>query len=215
MNCYMRITKLGYRILFALYFTFTVFIHIFRTRGTAAPITIKTLVLQKILGFNRTAYWPVHHSSLVTNPRNILIGKGTAPGLSPGCYIQGIGKITIGDYSIIGPNVGIISANHDVFDYRKHTIGSVIMGNYCWIGMNSVILPNVILGDHTIVAAGSIVNKSFPNGYIILAGNPARVVKELDSALCNNFRNTHEYYGDIPENLFNWWKKVFLSHNFG
>jgi len=200
-----------YRIFFAFYYFFSLPIHMFRTRGTAAPISIKTLFIQKILGFNRSAHWPMHHSSLVTNPRNILIGKGTAPGLSPGCYIQGIGKITIGDYTIIGPNVGIISANHNIYDYRKHTIGSVTIGNYCWIGMNSVILPNVILGDHTIVAAGSIVNKSFPHGFVILAGNPARVIKEIDPALCNIFQNPYVYYGYIPEKWFNWWKKLFLN----
>lgn len=203
--------KLFWRLIFAIHFFLFFFNHIYRTRGTAAPITLKILLMQKVLGFNRLTYWPVHHSSIVSNPRNIIIGIGTAPGLAPGCYIQGIGKITIGDYTIIGPNVGIISANHNIYDYRKHRIGSVTIGNYCWIGMNSVILPNVILGNHTIIAAGSIVNKSFPNGFVILAGNPAKVVKEIDPALCNNFQNPYEYYGYIPEKWFNWWKKLFLN----
>jgi len=45
--------------------------------------------------------------------------------------------------------------------------------------MNAVILPGVHLGDHTIVAAGSVVTKSFPQGNCILGGVPAKVVKEL------------------------------------
>ncbi|MBS7109518.1 MAG: hypothetical protein KH076_09760 [Streptococcus sp.] len=46
--------------------------------------------------------------------------------------------------------------------------------------MNSVILPGVILGDHTIVGAGAVVTHSFPDGYCIIGGNPARIIKALD-----------------------------------
>lgn len=212
-NLLIKVKKFNYRILFSLYFTIFLFFHISRTRETAAPITIKTLILQKILGFNRYAYWPVHHASVISHPNNILIGKGTAPGLSPGCYIQGIGKIQIGDYTIIGPNVGIISANHDFYDYRNHINGSVVIGDYCWIGMNSVILPDVSLGDHTIIAAGSIVTKSYPEGYSILAGNPAIVIKKIDPTLCKKYSIKYEYYGYIPCSLFKCWKSLFLNKN--
>lgn len=205
------IYKLLFHICFPFYFIITLPFHMYRTRNTAAPIKLKILNIQKILGINRSAYWPVHHSSVVTNPTNILIGKGTAPGLSPGCYIQGTGKIIIGDYTIIGPNVGIISANHDINDYRKHIPERVIIGNYCWIGMNSVILPNVNLGDHTIVAAGSIVTKSFPEGYVIIAGNPAKPIKNLTKEQCIEYSNEYIYYGYIPEWWFIKWKKLFIN----
>ncbi|MCZ6594930.1 MAG: hypothetical protein O6943_08450 [Bacteroidetes bacterium] len=49
-----------------------------------------------------------------------------------------------------------------------------ITGDYSWAGMNSVILPRVKLGTHTIVAAGSVVAKSFPEGYCVIAGSPAK-----------------------------------------
>ena len=45
--------------------------------------------------------------------------------------------------------------------------------------MNSVILPGVTLGDHTVVGAGSVVTKSFEQGYCVIAGNPARIIREL------------------------------------
>lgn len=182
---------------------------IFKTRGTAAPINLTTFFYQKILGINKKAYWPVHFTSKITGVENILIGIGTAPGLSSGCYIQGISKIFIGDYTIIAPNVGIISANHDVHDYRKHNKSEVKIGKYCWIGMNAVILPGVILGDHTIVAAGSIVTKSFPEGYCVIAGNPAKVIKKLDHEKCIKYKNEFEYYGYIPKNKF---KKFALKN---
>jgi len=93
-------------------------------------VSFKKWFLQKILGINRKAYWPTHFTTVVSNPKNILIGKGTLPGGSPGCYIQGIGKIKMGKYVFVGPNVGIISANHDIYDVRKHNKGEVEIGDY-------------------------------------------------------------------------------------
>ena len=169
--------------------------HWYRTRGTAAPITIKNWVIQKILGFNKNAYWPTHHSSTVTCVQNIKIGIGTAPGLSSGCYIQGTGEIYIGDYTIVAPNVGIISANHSIYDYTQYEIKGVYIGRYCWLGMNSVIMPGVRLGDHTIVAAGAIVTKKFEDGYCILAGSPAKIIKTLDKTRCIEKTNEYKYKG--------------------
>jgi acetyltransferase-like isoleucine patch superfamily enzyme len=52
--------------------------------------------------------------------------------------------------------------------------------------MGSEILPGVKLGDHTVVGAGSIVTKSFPEGHCVLAGNPAVIVKGIDSEKCSD-----------------------------
>lgn len=172
-----------------------IFPSIYETRNTAAPITLKTLFIQKIIRINCDVPWPTHFTSKITHSENIEIGIGTAPGLSPGCYIQGIGKISIGDYTLIGPNVGIISANHIVNDIQKHEKKKVKIGSYSWIGMNSVILPGVILGDHTVVAAGSVVNKSFPDGYVVIGGIPAKVLKKIDKAKVKEPKNQFEYVG--------------------
>ena len=112
-------------------------------------------------------------------------------------------KIYIGDYTQIAPNVGIISANHELNDNRKHAAsGAIKIGKYCWIGMNAVILPGVELGDYTIVGAGSVVTKSFPEGYCVVAGNPARLVKKLDKDQCVEHKSEYEYNGYIPKDRF-------------
>jgi acetyltransferase-like isoleucine patch superfamily enzyme len=164
--------------------------------------------MQKVLGFNRKVYWPVHFTSKINQYKHIVIGVETNPGYEPGCYIQGIGKVYIGDYTRIAQNVGIISSNHDLYDSSRHDHSSVVkIGSYCWLGMNSVILPNVTLGDFTIVGAGSVVTKSFPEGYCVIAGNPAKLIKQLDKDRCKPYKNEPEYIGFVPKEKFEDFRK--------
>lgn len=181
------------------------------TKDTQAPVTLSGWLVQKVLGINREAYWPMHFTSKVGCSYNILAGIASAPGLSPGCYIQGLGKIYIGDYTMIAANVGIISANHDVYDHRKHLAGEVRLGKYCWIGMNSMILPGSNLGDFTVVAAGSVVNKPFLDGHCVIAGSPAKVIRKLDPAECVAYRDQHEYYGFLSAIEFAAFRNKFLK----
>ena len=135
---------------------------------------------RKVLRQNADASWAVHYTSTLIDPKKIRRGKGVYPGDSPGNYIQAINGITIGDYTNIGPNVGIISANHDPLDNQKHLpCPPILIGKFCWIGMGAVILPGVQLGDNVIVGANSVVTKSFEQGHCIIAGNPAKVIKPL------------------------------------
>src|SRR5258706_9821104 len=86
--------------------------------------------IQKVVnvGGNKNAYWPVHYTSTVYDVENIIVGIDAYPGFSKGCYIQGKGGIIIGDYTQIGPNVVIVSANHDPYDSRKHLLAKVNIG---------------------------------------------------------------------------------------
>ena len=168
---------------------------------------------QKIwnLGNNKAAYWPVHYTSQVYDVENILVGIDAYPGIMKGCYIQGRGGITIGDYTQIAPNVIIVSANHDVYDSRKHIEAPVKIGKYCWLGAGAKIMPGVELGDWTIVGAGAVVTKSFAEGYCIIAGMPAIMIKELDKGKCIPFRNKIEYNGYIRSDKFQDYRKRKLN----
>jgi acetyltransferase-like isoleucine patch superfamily enzyme len=172
------------------------------TINTQTPISFELWYNQKVKGHCNDAYWPVHFTSLVINPKNIYCGIETCPGYSPGNYIQAIGKIYIGDYTQIAPNVGIISANHNIYNNSKHIIKNVKIGKYCWIGMGAIILPGVILGDFTIVGAGSIVTKSFKEGYCLIAGNPAKKIKKIEIEKCILNKSNFEYNGYIKHELF-------------
>uniref|UniRef100_UPI004055A5E2 DapH/DapD/GlmU-related protein n=1 Tax=Agathobacter sp. TaxID=2021311 RepID=UPI004055A5E2 len=92
-------------------------------------------------------------------------------------------KIVIGKGCYIAANVGMITSNHDLMELDNHQQGKdVVLGEKCWIGMNSVLLPGVVLGDRTIVGAGSVVTKSFPEGNCVIGGNPAKLIRKLDNA---------------------------------
>lgn len=81
----------------------------------------------------------------------------------------------------MAPNVGIITTNHDILDPGKHVPGKpIVIGDNCWVAMNAVILPGVVLGNGTIVAAGSVVTKSFPQGRCVIGGVPAKVIKLIN-----------------------------------
>jgi len=182
------------------------------TANTQTPVTFKMLFIQKVLGFNRNVYWPVHHSSKIDAPQNILCGIETCPGYMPGCYISGYGKLYIGDYTQISSNVGIITTNHDYYDNRKVVYKRpTIIGKYCWIGMNSTILPGVELGDFTIVAAGSIVSKSFKKGYCIVGGNPAKLMFSLDPVKCVRYESDNKFNGYISNKKFEEYRKRKLK----
>lgn len=141
----------------------------------------KNGIFQKIWGYNRNVAWPVHWTSKILCPKNINPGS-RAPGLSISCYIDGRGGLDIGTNVWIGPRVSIISKNHDLNNYKKYvSTQKVSIGSNCWLGANCVILPGVSLGDHTVVAAGSVVSKSFTEGNLLIGGVPAKILKKLNN----------------------------------
>jgi galactoside O-acetyltransferase len=90
--------------------------------------------------------------------------------------------IVISDNCLIGPNVVIRSSSHNYKDKNMliknqgHTPGEVILHEDVWIGANSTILPGVELSRGVVVAAGSVVTKSFPE-YVLIAGAPAKIIE--------------------------------------
>lgn len=137
----------------------------------------------RLFGANRKIPWPVNPQTIVSHPERLYFDVDNLNLFqTPGCYWQNHdAAIYVGAGSYVAPNVGIITTNHDVNDPGKHMPGKdIVIGKKCWIGMNAVILPGVILGDHTVVGAGAVVTRSFPEGYCVIGGVPARLISETE-----------------------------------
>lgn len=107
---------------------------------------------------------------------------GEKCGFGTGCFLAtGPAGIEVGDHVIFGPNVSIIGVNYryqllDVpLDEQGCTSIGIRIGRNVWVGANSVILDGTVIGDNSIVVAGSVVNRRFPPNCII-QGNPAKVL---------------------------------------
>lgn len=135
-------------------------------------------IFQRIFRINSKCKYTVHYTSHIGFPANLkLNGEGPERSLaiSPGCYLQAKNGIEIGEGTIWGPGVKVISANHGGKDFAKLGEGKPIkIGKNCWLASNAVVLPEVELGDNTIVGASAVVTKSYPEGNVTLLGIPAR-----------------------------------------
>lgn len=143
---------------------------------------LETVFMQKIVGINRDIPFPVSFRMIVAGWENIEFDIDDINIFQKvGNYYNATNaKITVGKGSFISYNVGIVTANHNPENPKEHLPAKPVkLGRECWIGMNSVILPGIELGDHTVVGAGSIVTKSFPEGYCVIAGNPAKLIRKL------------------------------------
>ncbi|MBD5321135.1 MAG: acyltransferase [Bacteroides sp.] len=168
------------------------------------------LIKRYLYKFRNGEYYVKNKGSKIWG--NILMGKNSKLALRGGCYIQGLGKLFIGDYVSITQNCIIITANHDIYNQEKHTFKETIIGDHCWIASNACIMAGVVLGPRTIVAAGAVVTKSFPDGYCIVAGNPAKIVKTLDKDKFVPRKYPIEHYGYIRADKFPAYKAKYLSH---
>lgn len=162
---------------------------------------------------NEGQYWPIHKDSEITHPKRIFVGINSNVGTRPGCYIQGNGGVWIGNYVRFASNIGIISGNHDIYNQLIHNNKEVRIEDYCWIGMNAIVLPGVHLGPRTIVGAGSVVTKSFPNGFCVIGGNPAKLIKELDREQFIPTKYEEEFYGFVSKEKFKTYTQKYLRDN--
>ena len=110
--------------------------------------------------------------------KNINVGENVF--INSCCNFQDQGGITIGNGVLIGHKVVLATLNHDFIPEKRGDMipKPIVIGKNVWIGSNSTILGGVTIGDNSIVAAGSVVNKDVPPNTVV-AGVPARIIKSI------------------------------------
>lgn len=122
----------------------------------------------------------MHRGFTFRHPQNIHIGSRFFCNIN--AFIHGAGGVYIGDYVLLGPNVGIYSNNHIFSDPNVPIVEQgceereIRIGNDVWIGANAVILAGAQIGDGCVVCAGAVVPDRQYAPHSILGGVPARVI---------------------------------------
>lgn len=143
------------------------------------------LCLGKDVGIGSDTYFgPVKKYAGITYNPQIIIGEGTWVGKHSS--IAAIDRVEIGKHVLFAGYVHITDHSHGYEDISRPiapqtliTKGPVIIEDDCWLGFSCEILSGVHIGKHCVVAARAVVTKDVPP-YSIVAGNPARIVKQYN-----------------------------------
>ena len=116
----------------------------------------------------------------------VLIGRNSLIGLSNVV----IGPVHIGNNVILAQHVVLSGLNHGFQDPEIPIVdqpcstGLIRVMDDSWIGANVVVTAGVTIGKHAVVAGGSVVTKDVPD-YTVVAGNPARIIKQYNPGTGN------------------------------
>jgi len=121
--------------------------------------------------------------------------------------LDGVGGITIGECTIIGPKVTILTSNHNYHEQQAEFLPfdnimlkqPVSIGDYCWLGMGVLVLPGVNIGKACVVGAGSVVTNNVDD-YSVIGGNPARLLRKRDPAIVDQLIGNGRCVGNPLKN---------------
>ena len=114
-------------------------------------------------------------SAVVSSGAELVISPAVF--LNNYCSINCLGKVVIGENTIMGEGVKIYDHSHEYsfagkdlkIERDKFKIGKVIIGKNCWLGSNVTILNNVEIGDNVLIGANNLIYKSIPANSLVIA----------------------------------------------
>jgi maltose O-acetyltransferase len=125
--------------------------------------------------------------SIVEPPFYCAYGRNTYLGhhvfLNVLCTILDCAEVRIGDHVMLGPCVQLYTAAHHLQAASRirglEVARPIVIGDEAWLGGGAIVLPGVTIGRRAVVGAGAVVTRDVPPDTIV-AGNPARVIREID-----------------------------------
>ena len=112
------------------------------------------------------------------------IHLGTRVFFNFNCVVLDVCPVTIGDYTLFGPAVQILTAMHPLDGEQRRAAEyakPIDIGADVWVGGGALILPGVSIGSRTVIGAGSVVTRDVPDD-VFAAGNPCRVIRPITAA---------------------------------
>lgn len=106
--------------------------------------------------------------------------------------------VEIGDNVTIATSVHLITHDNSaikLFSDGTDFVGKIKIGNNCFIGSGTIILPGVSIADNTIVGAGTLLCKSIQNEGCIVAGNPGKIIGTIESLKEKNSNKIFNFKG--------------------
>jgi maltose O-acetyltransferase len=154
--------------------------NLLRLYNQTEVVTEQQTILQQLLGY-------VGQNSIIWAPFYCTYGKNTYIGnhvfLSYMCTILDCNEVRIGHHVMIGPTVQIYTAAHDLQAEARNkgweVAKPIVIEDNVWIGGGAILLPGVRIGQNAVVGAGAVVSRSVKADTVV-AGNPARVIKEIE-----------------------------------
>lgn len=149
-------------------------------------------MIRRIIGLIKLLYSIVNQK--ITPPYEYAKKIGVNIGLDcfvpdKNCWPSEPYLVTIGNHCqiTVGARLFTHGGGHVVRDQYPEfdTFGKIVIGDWVYIGNNSLVMPGVSIGNNVLVAAGSVVTKSVPSG-VVVAGNPARIICTIEEYLEKN-----------------------------
>lgn len=131
-------------------------------------------IIRKVLNLYKTFFWSLNKQA---KKAGVNVGEGNfiaSRFWSSEPYLITIGsncQITDGVKFFTHGGGGAVRKTHPTFD----VFGKITIGDYVYIGSNSLIMPGVTVGNNVIIAAGSVVTKSIPDN-VVVGGNPVKII---------------------------------------
>ncbi|HVA59669.1 MAG TPA: acyltransferase [Mycobacteriales bacterium] len=121
--------------------------------------------------------WSGYRRTLISGWGKIRIGDRVF--INSGVVLFSVLEVSVGDDVAIANEAYITDTDSHGVAGRPARSEPIRIGDGTWIGARAIVLPGVSIGSRCVVAAGAVVSRSMPADSLI-AGNPARVVRELD-----------------------------------
>ena len=120
--------------------------------------------------------WSAHRTTLVSGWGRLRIGDRVF--INVGTTLLSVVEIVIGDDVAMANEVYVMDSNSHGVEGRPAVEAPVRIGAGTWLGARSMVMPGVTIGKRVLVAAGAVVTRDVPDD-VLVAGNPARVVRSL------------------------------------